>query len=45
MKFQYYENDAMDTVPAPPLKMVLSLLGCAAIFVAVIVICGQVLGG
>lgn len=45
MKFQYYENEEMDTVPNPPLKMILSLLGCAAIFAAAIIGCGMLLGG
>lgn len=45
MKFQYYENDAMDEIPAPPLKMILSLLGCTTLFACTIILCAKALGG
>lgn len=36
MKFQYYENDPMDEVPAPPVEMALSLAGITALFLAIL---------
>lgn len=45
MRFQYYAKDPMDTVPAPVGKLILSLLGCTAIFIALIFLCGAILGG
>lgn len=36
MKFQYYEKDPMDEVPAPPLKMALSLAAVTALFLAIL---------
>ena len=36
MKFQYYENDPMDEVPAPPVKMILSLAGITLLFLVIL---------
>lgn len=44
MKFQYYENDPMDEVPAPPGKMALSLAGITALFLAILYGTALILG-
>ena len=36
MRFQYYQQDPMDEIPAPPLKMILSLLGITVLFLAIL---------
>lgn len=36
MKFQYYEKDPMDEVPAPPVKMGLSLAGITLLFLVIL---------
>lgn len=44
MKFKYVENDPMDQVPAPPLKMALSMLGCIAYLAAYLILWCYIFG-
>lgn len=44
MKFQYYEKDPMDEVPAPLGKMTLSLVGITALFLAILYGTALILG-
>lgn len=45
MKFQYYENDPMDEVPAPAGRMAVSLVAITALFLAILYITGAILAG
>ena len=36
MRFQYYEKDPMDEVAAPPLQMILSLVGITLLFLVIL---------
>lgn len=45
MKFKYHKNDPIDQVPAPPVKMAVSLAAIVALFLAILYSCGAVLGG
>lgn len=44
MKFQYYENDPMDEIPAPPVRMALSLAAITALFLAILYVTAFILG-
>ncbi|MPN53311.1 hypothetical protein SDC9_200975 [bioreactor metagenome] len=43
MHFKYIEKDPMDQVPAPAGRVILSFIGCTAIFVAYLIFWGIIL--
>ena len=45
MDFHYYERDRMDEIPAPVGKMIVSMVAIVALFLVLLNVAGEILGG